>query len=179
MNIKNVGKRFFETYRKEDGGFFKGLVGKPPMTGRYTNYSVGGMVLFTGLYSGVEVGDVFTSRTGRVMMVMDNAEIETGDNLQKCFVIKIMNKNVTWTRQVKEKDPITGLDKTTNIKNMGNFWCSFESAGNRTDVTHITLGKYRFICNKELREGDTLDNKYRITKVDHLVGVTIADADKA
>lgn len=179
MNIKNVGKRFFETYKKEDGGYFKGLVGKPPLTGRYTNYTVGGMVLFTGINADVDVGDIFTSRTGRVMMVMDNAEMETGDNLQKTFVIKILNKIVTWTRQVREKDPITGLDKTTDVKNLGSFWCSFESTGNQIDITHIKLGKYRFVCNKELLEGDTLDNKYRVTKVDHLVGVTVADAERA
>lgn len=179
MNIKNVGKRFFETYHKEDGGYFKGLIGKPPLTGRYTNYTVGGMVLFTGIHADINVGDIFISRTGRVMMVMDNAEMETGDNLQKTFVIKILNKRVTWTRQVREKDPITGLDKTTNIKNLGSFWCSLESVGDRTDITNLKLGKYRFVCNKELCEGDTLDNKYRVTKVDRLVGVTIADVDRA
>lgn len=179
MNIKQVGRRFFETYRKEDGSYFKGLLGKPPMTGRYTNYVVGGMVLFTSMNSNVNVGDIFISRAGRVMMVMDNAEVETGENLQRSFTVRIMSKKVSWKRQYREIDRITGLEKTTDVENLGDFWCSMEASGKQTDNTHITLGKYTFVCNRDLKEGDTLDDKYRVTRVDNLVGVTIADAVKA
>lgn len=179
MDIRQVGRRYFETYKKEDGTYFKGLLGKPPMTGRYTNYTVGGMTLFTGLNAKVEVGDIFTSRTGRVMMIMDNAEIESGQNMQKAFVVRIMSVKVKWERKVDVIDEITGLAKTSEVEDMGEIWASMEASGKSTDNMHITVGKYTFVTNKPLEEGDTLGGEYRITRVDHLVGVTIADAVRA
>ena len=47
-----------------------------------------------------------------------------------------------------------------------------------TDNMHITVGKYLFVCNKDLKEGDIIDGKYRVTKSDNLVGVTVANAAK-
>lgn len=178
MNIKKVGRKFYQTYKKEDGSLFKGLIGKIPMTGRYTNYVIGGMIMFVSPTCKLKCGDIFTSQSGRVMMVMDNAEEESIGMTQQSFVIRILTKEVSWKRQVDIIDPITKMKKTTEIKNMGSFWCSFESSGNKTDNMHITVGKYTFICNKDLKEGDIIDDMYRITKSENLVGVTVANGAK-
>lgn len=174
MDFYNVGKRFYRTYKTEDGKYFKALIGKIPMTGRYTNYSIGGMVMLTDINCPIDVGTIFTSEAHRVMMVMDNAEEETSGARQKSFVIRILTRKFTWKRKVDEINPITGMAETTKIEDLGSFWCSMEASGNRTDNTHITTGKYTFVCNKDLREGDIIDDKYRITKSERLVGVTVA-----
>lgn len=179
MDFKCIGKRFYQTYKKEDGTLFKALIGKPPMTGRYTNYVVSGMVMFTSVDSNVNVGDVFTSQMGRVMIVMDNAEEESLGPTQKTFTVRILTRKMNWKRGKDVINRITGLLETSEIEDMGDFWCSFESSGNKTDNMHITLGKYTIICNKPLIEGDILDNTYRVTKSENLVGVTVAYATKA
>lgn len=178
MDFFNVGKRFYRTYRTEDGRNFKALIGKLPMTGRYTNYVIGGMIMFTDINCPIEVGTIFFSHAGRVMMVMDNAEEETMGARQKSFVIKILTKKFTWRRQIDVINPITKMKETTGFEDLGSFWCSFESSGNRTDNMHITVGKYTFICNKDLKEGDIINDTYRITKSENLVGVTVAYASK-
>lgn len=174
MDFYKVGKRFYQTYRTEDGDYFKGLIGKIPMTGRYTNYVIGGMIMFVDVDCPIDTGTIFFSQAGRVMMVMDNAEEETLGARQKSFVVRILTRKFSWKRQVDVLNPITGMKETTNIKNMGSFWCSLEASGNKTDNMHITTGKYTFVCNKDLKEGDIIDDKYRITKSENLVGVTVA-----
>lgn len=179
MNPKLIGRRYYETYRKEDGSYFKALIGKPPMTGRYTNYVIGGMIMFTAPDAKVQTGDIFKSQAGRVMMCMDNAEEESIGPIQNTYVVRIMTRQMTWKRGIDVVNDITGLKETTSIEDMGSFWCSFESSGNRTDNTHITVGKYTIICNKDLKEGDIIDDMYRVTKSENLVGVTVAYASKA
>ena len=174
MNFYKIGKRFYQEYTTEEGLRFKALIGKIPMTGRYTNYVIGGMILFTDISCPIDVGTIFCSKAGRIMMIMDNAEEETCGPTQKSFVVRILTKKFTWKRQKDVINPITGLKETTEIKNMGSFWCSFESSGNKTDNMHITVGKYTFICNKDLKEGDIINDTYRITKSENLVGVTVA-----
>lgn len=178
MDFYSIGKRFYQTYKKEDGSFFKGLIGKTSLTGRYTNYVVNGMMLFTSMDCDIKAGDIFTSQAGRIMMVMDNAEEESCGPTQKAFTLRVLTKYVSWQRQVDVINEITGLKETTEMKDMGNFWCSFEQSGNMTDNMHITVGKYLFVCNKDLKEGDIIDDKYRVTKSDNLVGVTVANAAK-
>lgn len=174
MDFQNVGKRFYRKYKTEDGTYFKALIGKIPMTGRYTNYVIGGMIMFTDINCPIDVGTIFMSQANRVMMVMDNAEEETFGARQKSFVIRILTKHFTWQRKVDVINPITGLPETTEIEDLGSFWCSLEASGNKTDNMHITTGKYTFVCNKDLKEGDIIDGKYRITKSERLVGVTVA-----
>lgn len=174
MDFHKIGKRFYQEYKTEDGLRFKALLGKIPMTGRYTNYVIGGMILFTDVNCPIDVGTIFKSPMGRVMMVMDNAEEETCGPTQKSFVVRILTRQFTWKRQKDVINPITGLKETTSIENLGSFWCSFESSGNKTDNMHITVGKYTFICNKDLKEGDIINDTYRITKSENLVGVTVA-----
>lgn len=174
MDFYKIGKRFYQSYKTEDGKTFKALIGKIPMTGRYTNYVIGGMILFTDINCPIDVGTIFTSKAGRVMMVMDNAEEETLGPTQKSFVVRILTRKFTWKRQVDVINPITGMKETTSIENLGEFWCSLEASGNKTDNMHITVGKYTFVCNKDLKEGDIIDDTYRITKSENLVGVTVA-----
>jgi hypothetical protein len=178
MDFFKIGKRFYKKYKTEDGLYFKALIGKPSMTGRYTNYVVGGMVLFTDIDCPIDVGTIFYSQSGRVMMIMDNAEEESCGPTQKSFVVRILTKKFTWKRQKDIINPITKMKETTKIENLGSFWCSLESSGNRTDNMHITVGKYTFVCNKDLKEGDIIDDKYRITKSENLVGVTVAYGSK-
>lgn len=174
MDFNKVGKRFYQTYKTEDGKYFKGLIGKIPMTGRYTNYVIGGMIMFTDVNCPIDTGTIFFSQAGRVMMVMDNAEEETLGPQQKSFVVRILTRQFTWKRQIDVINPITGMKETTGFQDLGKFWCSLEASGNKTDNMHITVGKYTFICNKPLEEGDIIDDKYRISKSENLVGVTVA-----
>lgn len=174
MDFFKVGKRFYQTYETEDGTYFKALIGKIPMTGRYTNYVIGGMVMFTDINCPIDVGTIFKSQAGRVMMIMDNAEEETCGPTQKSFVVRILTRKFTWKRQVDVINKITGMKETTSFEDLGEFWCSLEASGNKTDNMHITTGKYTFVCNKDLQEGDIIDDKYRITKSENLVGVTVA-----
>lgn len=174
MDFYKVGKRYYETYETEDGIYFKALIGKIPMTGRYTNYVIGGMIMLTDMDCPVDVGTIFKSQAGRVMMIMDNAEEETRGPTQKSFVVRILTRQFTWKRQVDVINEITGMKETTSFEDLGTFWCSLEASGNKTDNMHITTGKYTFVCNKDLHEGDIIDDKYRITKSENLVGVTVA-----
>lgn len=174
MDFFKVGKRFYQTYETEDGKYFKALIGKIPMTGRYTNYVIGGMIMLTDMNCPIEVGTIFKSQAGRVMMVMDNAEEETCGPTQKSFVVRILTRKFSWKRQIDVVNKITGMKETTDFEDLGEFWCSLEASGNKTDNMHITTGKYTFVCNKDLKEGDIIDDKYRITKSENLVGVTVA-----
>lgn len=174
MDFFKVGKRFYRTYKTENGNSFKALIGKPPMTGRYTNYVIGGMIMFTDINCPITVGTIFYSQAGRVMMVMDNAEEETAGPRQKSFVVRILTKKFSWKRHKEEVNPITKMKETVGFQDLGYFWCSFESSGNKTDNMHISVGKYTFVCNKDLKEGDIINDTYRITKSENLVGVTVA-----
>ena len=174
MDFYKIGRRFYKTYETEEGTYFKALIGKIPMTGRYTNYVIGGMVMFTDIDCPIDVGTIFKSQAGRVMMVMDNAEEETCGPTQKSFVVRILTRKFTWKRQVDVINPITKMKETTSFEDLGEFWCSLEASGNKTDNMHITTGKYTFVCNKDLKEGDIINDTYRITKSENLVGVTVA-----
>lgn len=175
MELRKVGRRFYQSYKKEDGGYFRGLIGKPPLTGRYTNYSLGGLVLFTAPETNVQKGDIFFSAFGRPMMCLDNADEESVGRTQKCFCLKLLNSKFKWERQKTVINKLTGLPESVGIEDLGLAYGSLEADGQALSVINVPFNKYKFITNKDLEPNDVLDGKYVVVRVDKFLGVTIAD----
>lgn len=183
MELKKIGRKFYKTYRKEDGSKFKGLMGKPPMTGRYTNYALGGIVMFTAPDENLDVGDIFFSHFGHAILVMDNVDEESLGRTQKSFTLKTMNRELRWVRNKKSVDPISGVSETSEEKLFDvKIYASFEDDGKTSDTLQIQFAKYNIITNKDLQLEDTLfdkwGNEYVVIRTDRYVGVTVANVQK-
>ena len=175
MELKKVGRRFYQNYKKQDGTRFRGLLGRPALTGRYSNFVVGGLVLFTAPNTNLDRGDIFFSSFNKPMICLENADEESIGRTQKCFCVKILNFNSTWERPKDVVDPITGLSETTTMEDLGNVYGSLEDDGQALSVTGINFPKYKFITNVDLHLNDVLGGKYVVCRVDNFLGVTIAD----
>lgn len=183
MELKKIGRKFYRTYTKEDGTKFRGLIGKPPMTGRYTNYALGGVVMFTSPNENINVGDIFFSNFGHAVLVMDNVDEETLGRTQKSFTLKIMNRKLKWIRYKEKIDPISGsVESSTEKEFEKTIYASYEDDGKTSDTLQIPFGKYNIITNKDLRVQDTLLDDFGYTYVvirsDRYVGVTVANVQK-
>jgi hypothetical protein len=175
MDLKKIGRRFYQTYRKEDGTQFRGLLGKPSLTARYTNYTLNGLILFTAPNANVDLGDVFFTNFNRAVMCLDNGDEESLGRTQKCFSLKMMNARFSWKSPDVGIDKITGLPKQNGMIDKGMMYCSLEEDGQAVSTTGLYFPKYKVITNKQLKLNDVLDDKYVVTKVDKFLGVTVAD----
>lgn len=175
MELRKVGRRFYQSYKKQDGTRFRGLLGRPALTGRYSNFVVGGLVLFTAPNTNLDRGDIFFSAFNKPMICLQNADEESVGRTQQCFCVKILNFYSTWERPKDVVDPITGLKETTKMDNLGNIYGSLEDDGQALSVTGINFPKYKFITNVDLHLNDVLGGKYVVSRVDNFLGVTIAD----
>lgn len=175
MELRKVGRRFYQDYKKQDGSRFRGLLGRPALTGRYSNFVVGGLVLFTAPNTNLERGDIFFSAFGKPMICLENADEESVGRTQQCFCVKILNMYSDWSRPKDVLDPITGLKETTTLESFGKIYGSLEDDGQALSVTGINFPKYKFITNVDLHLNDIIDNKYIVSRVDNFLGVTIAD----
>lgn len=183
MELRKIGRKFYKTYKKEDGSKFRGLIGKPPMTGRYTNYSLGGVVMFTSPNENLHVGDIFFSHFGRPILVMDNVDEETIGRTQKSFTLKVMNRKLQWIRYKDKIDPISGMvESSSEIEFEKMIYASYEDDGKTSDTLQIPFGKYNVITNKDLKVHDTLIDEYgynySVIRSDRYVGVTVANVQK-
>lgn len=179
MDIRKVGRRFYQTYTKENGGKFKGLLGRPSLTARYTDYTITGMVLFTAPDTNLNTGDVFFSKFNRAMICLDNADEESLGRTQRCFTVKPTNAHLSWKRPIKTVNKITGLEESKGFEDLGMLYCSLEEQGINTSTLNIPFPKYKIITNKPLRLNDVIDDKYVVTKVDNFLGVIIADVKQS
>lgn len=175
MELKKVGRRFYQNYKKQDGSRFRGLLGRPALTGRYSNFVVGGLVLFTAPNTNLDRGDIFFSAFNKPMICLENADEESIGRTQQCFCVKILNSRLDWARPKDVNDPITGLRTTTTLESLGEIYGSLEDDGQALSVTGINFPKYKFITNVDLHLNDVLGNKYVVIRVDNFLGVTIAD----
>lgn len=180
MDIKKVGRRFYQSYQKEDGSMFKGLIGKPSMTGRYSNYTVVGTVLFTGPETTLSAGDVFFSKFGQALLCLDNANEETLGRTQLCYTIKLMNRKLSWKRPQKVVDPVSGMEMDSEkFEELGDIYCSLEADGKTSDsVQQISYKNYVVITNKDLKPNDILNDNMVVTSVDTFLGVVVANIQR-
>ena len=151
------------------------IVVGPTLTGRYSNFVVGGLVLFTAPNTNLERGDIFFSAFNKPMICLENADEESIGRTQQCFCVKILNFHSSWDGPTDVIDLITGLAQTTSMENMGDIYGSLEDDGQALSVTGINFPKYKFITNVDLHLNDVIGKKYVVARVDNFLGVTIAD----
>ncbi len=183
MDIRKVGRRYYQTYRKEDGSLFRGLMGKQPLTGRYTNNALGGVVMFTSPTENVEPGDLFFTQFNVPMLILDNIYEESLGPTQKCFTLKTMNRTLKWIRYSTKIDPVSGVEESsTEPEFEKEIYCSFEDDGKRSDTLLIDFAKYNLMTNKEVIVGDTLidewGNNFVVIRVDRYLGVFVINVQK-
>lgn len=183
MDIKKVGRRFYQIYVKEDGSRFRGIIGKQPLTGRYTNNALGGVVMFTAPNENIEPGDLFFTQTKRAVLVLDNIAEESLGPTQKCFTLKMMNRKLRWIRYLKNVDPISGVAETSFEPEFEEtIYCAFENDGKRSDTLLIDFAKYDVYTNKEVMVEDTLldewGNNFVVNRVDRFLGVFVLGIQK-
>lgn len=183
MDTKKVGRRYYKTYVKEDGSRFKGIIGKQPLTGRYTNNALGGVVMFTAPKENIDPGDLFFTQMKRAVLVLDNIAEESFGPTQKCFTLKMMNRKMRWIRYLCKIDPISGVLETTDEPEFEKeIYCSFEDNGKRSDTLLIDFAKYHIMTNKELVAKDTLidewGNDFVVTRVDRYLGAFVVNVQK-
>lgn len=175
MELKKVGRRFYQSYKKQDGTRFRGLIGRPALTGRYSNFTVGGLIMFTAPNTNLERGDIFFSSFNKPMICLENADEESIGRTQQCFCVKVLNAYLDWHRSTDVVDAITGLKESSTLTNMGKVYGSLEDDGQALSVTGVSFPKYKFITNVDLKLNDVLGGKYIVTRVDNFLGVTIAE----
>ncbi len=183
MDLKRVGRNFYKVYRKEDGSFFKGLIGKSPLTGRYTNYAIGGTILYTSPTANVKVGDIFFTNFNRAVMCMDDMPEESLGSTQKLFTLKIVETKMNWLRAKFIEDPVSGeLSDSGEYEDLGNLYCAFEDDGKSMDTMQIKFDKYNVVTNKELQVNDILvndkDERFVVMRSEHYVGATVANVQR-
>lgn len=175
MELKNVGRRFEETFTRDDGKRFKGMIYAPPASQtRVTTFITPRRILKVRRGVGVREGDVFQQPNGTWGLCFDLQDgyfYEPNFNL---FGIITLDQNLTWVRKVTEEDPVTKTLKQTEPEDLGYLRCVLEYVRQEDDSLKVSTAKYRLLCGKEIKEGDLIGGKYYIRKAENILGIYLA-----
>lgn len=175
MERTRIGRRFMQTYEKEDGSLFRGLLGKPNL-GQIVSetFKMSRLVLLTPPEDNVCPGDVFTGKGGTKMIVLENADEESFGLTQNCFYTVSFNAKVKWERPIMKKDDVTMMVTEDSLEDRGEFECAMNYEKYVSSTLKVPEPMYQIITNKDLQLNDVIDGIYIVKKVQKMLGVTVA-----
>lgn len=176
MDLKKVGNRFRSTFRVLNGPKFYGQILDIPDTSRVSNFLSARRYLRTNVNSIVKVSDVIVTPMN-MYIVADHGEGFYIDPIYKHHKLFQVDRELSWRRLVKQKNPRTGLIEIVNPPlNMGTAYLSVQPTNSEKDQISIDVPRYIVITQADLQLEDRLgDDLYVVTKVDKVLGVTLAE----
>ena len=175
MDLKKVGNRFRSTFRILNGPKFYGQILDIPDTSRVSNFLSARRYLRTKINSIVKVADVIITPMNKYI-VADHGEGFYVDPIYKHHKLFQVDRELNWTRLVRSKNPNTGLITVTDTVELGTAFLSVQPTTSEKDQILIDAPKSIIITQADLHLEDRLGNDlYVVTKVDKVLGVTLAE----
>ena len=175
MERTRIGRRFMQTYEKEDGSLFRGLLGKPNIgQSNSETFRMPRLVLLTPPEDGVSPGEVFIGKGGTKMIILENADEESFGLTQNCFYVVSFNSVVSCERTVLKEDKVTMMVTEESLEDLGQFECAMNYEKYVSSSLKVPEPMYQIVTNKDLKLNDVINGIYIVKKVQKLLGVTVA-----
>ncbi|WP_419902127.1 hypothetical protein [Kiloniella sp.] len=174
MSIHNVGQRFKSRLRTIDGRSFYGLIGKLPNNRSDINFVTPRRVLEVSPNTKITVRTTFKAPDRKVYLTADNGSISQQLEIYKTFRLFEMQQLLPWSTKIKTKNPVTGLEETTSNSPSTPIYTTLEPLSDERDSLKIPGRRFRLITGADLKVDDKV-GAYTVTKIDTLLGVTIAE----
>lgn len=169
-------RRFQSVYRTIDGRQFHGEIMNAPETiGSYDNFLTPRRILKVGPNAGLELGTTVVI-AGRKYVLGDNGESEQyGAINYRSYKLFQVDKSLSWSRKVRGKDPVTGIEREYAPEDLGMIWCALEPLRSVVDDFNVPQNMYRLLTGADIQAGDLIDNRLSVHNVELLLGVRVAE----
>lgn len=168
--------RFVTRFRTIAGAEFLGEINDAPGQTEVGLFTYPRRILKVSPNSHVQVGTVFVTATGRRYLCADNGIGLRGDLLFRSFKLLEVDRLLTVKRRVETADPLTGLTKSGALTTVATVDGVLEPLTQQSDQLNVPYDRYRILTGFDLQKDDLVDDRYRVVRVDHLLGVYVAEA---
>lgn len=175
MRLKNVGLRFREKYKIVGGQHFYGQILDLPDTSRVSNFFSARRYLRVMINSPVEAGDVIIVDNQKYIV----AEHGTGffcSPIYKHFKLFAVDLEKILYTKSESINPITGVSEKSIATNSGIIYISVQPKSSINDSSiSIQIPQHTIIINMEVSVDDVIGDNWLVTRVDHQLGIYVAE----